>query len=341
MNHGYLAAYDGSEQATGRGAGLEDEKDATNKKRSSNRMTPYMQMTYYPIERRLDTAIWRALFSSSVRQARQFCVHGLVKVNGKKMPYPGYMLNPGDMFQVEPDSVMTATGAQKTRTSTRRRLDKEARAARAETRSNDPKDYEPSIAELASQTTRDAPTTAELKKHMQSLMENVEEVLNAEIKAKDKQKFRAFRQEVKKAISVWRTANPESVSTLDAQFDFLRGQMAAAAATSAPGEDSSLLGMSKEDEEKLKKAFDQLKKKAEYDATWNKRDTSKPYLTPWRPRDYMSAFAFIPRYLEVNQNICAAVYLRHPVARPGLAEVPTPFHLETSQLAFNWYLRRR
>ena len=31
------------------------------------------------------------------------------------------------------------------------------------------------------------------------------------------------------------------------------------------------------------------------------QDTSKPYATPWRPRAYMSAFAFIPRYLEVSQ----------------------------------------
>jgi len=73
----------------------------------------------------------------------------------------------------------------------------------------------------------------------------------------------------------------------------------------------------------------------------NPADTTKPYATPWRPRPYMSAFAFIPRYLEVNHNICSAVYLRHPVARPGLAEVPTPFPAETQQLAFNWYLRRR
>jgi hypothetical protein len=73
----------------------------------------------------------------------------------------------------------------------------------------------------------------------------------------------------------------------------------------------------------------------------NPADTTKPYGTPWRPRPYMSAFAFIPRYLEVNHNICSAVYLRHPVARPGLSEVPTPFPAETQQLAFNWYLRRR
>jgi ribosomal protein S4 len=89
MDHKYLARYDGSEQAAGRGAGIE----AAEKSRTPP-MTPYMQMTYYPIERRLDTAIFRALFASSVRQARQFCVHGLVKVNGKKVR----ISNPGIYF---------------------------------------------------------------------------------------------------------------------------------------------------------------------------------------------------------------------------------------------------
>ncbi|KAI6879922.1 hypothetical protein KC355_g22194, partial [Hortaea werneckii] len=67
-------------------------------------------------------------------------------------------------------------------------------------------------------------------------------------------------------------------------------------------------------------------------ARQNPVDPTKPYATPWKPRDFMSAFAFIPRYLEVNQKICSAVYLRHPVARPGLAEVPTPFSHETMAL---------
>ena len=73
----------------------------------------------------------------------------------------------------------------------------------------------------------------------------------------------------------------------------------------------------------------------------NPINLTKPYPTPWMPRNYMSAFSFIPRYLEVNQNICAAVYLRHPVARPGLAEVPTPYPESVHSTAFNWYLRRR
>ncbi|KAF2870792.1 hypothetical protein BDV95DRAFT_495812 [Massariosphaeria phaeospora] len=345
MDHKYLARYDGSEQAAGRGAGV----DANEDKRAPL-ATPYMQMAYFPIERRLDTAIFRSLFASSVRQARQFCVHGLVRVNGKKMPYPGYMLNPGDMFQVEPSSVMFATGARKTRTSTGRRIAKEKATERGTALSQTGQTPPPPTQALPQQPIREEPTPTELKKHLQSLMHDVEDVLIADVKAKDKQKFRAFRQTVRKAISLWRTANPETISTLDTQLAFLKTQVAkaSAAAASTPSSPSSTSDddpagplMSPDDQEKLKSAFEKLRFESQHASAWNAKDARLPYATPWRPRDYMAAFAFIPRYLEVNQNICAAVYLRHPVARPGLAEVPTPFHQETGQLAFNWYLRRR
>lgn len=80
MDHRYLAAYDGSEQAQGRGSGREVPYQS-----KSLPVTPYMQMAYAPMERRLDTAIFRALFASSARQARQFVIHGAVMVNGKKV----------------------------------------------------------------------------------------------------------------------------------------------------------------------------------------------------------------------------------------------------------------
>ncbi|KAH7371151.1 hypothetical protein BKA66DRAFT_470250 [Pyrenochaeta sp. MPI-SDFR-AT-0127] len=342
MDHRYLARHDGSEQAAGRGAGAD-----TQDKARTPPMTPYMQMAYYPLERRLDTAIFRAMFASSVRQARQFVVHGLVKVNGKKMPYPGYALNPGDMFQVEPSSVMFATGAPKSRSSTARRVAKEKGAARAEAREQSggqtPRQSKSDAA--VSQSTREEPSPAELKKHLQDLMVQVDDVLAEDVKAKDKQKFRAFRQSVRKAISLWRSANPETISTLDTQFDFLKTQIAERAAAATPSSknatDATETLISEADQARLRSAFEKLRLETEHTSAWNKRNAAAPYATPWRPRDYMSAFAFIPRYLEVNQNICAAVYLRHPVARQGLAEVPTPFHIETGQLAFNWYLRNR
>lgn len=113
--------------------------------------------------------------------------------------------------------------------------------------------------------------------------------------------------------------------------------------------EKGLEGLSEEQKTKAKQIMgdaqlsrDEIRKLArllQYDEE-NPIDDSKPYATPWRPRPYMSAFAFIPRYLEVNPNICAAVYLRHPVARKGMAEVPTPFSYLTSQLTHNWYLER-
>jgi ribosomal protein S4 len=358
MDHRYLARHDGSEQAAGRGMGA----DAKERVRTPP-MTPYMQMAYYPLERRLDTAIFRSLFASSVRQARQFVVHGLVKVNGKKvspnvtcygmlqlttrkMVYPGYALNPGDMFQVEPSSVMFATGAPKTQSGVARRIVRERAAQRAEEREQNggqtPK--QPKTTDTAlTQPTREEPTPAELKKQLQDLMEQVDGVLAEDVGAKDKQKFRALRQSIRKAISLWRTANPETISTLDTQFDFIKNQIAERSAPSSLRDSATPAEplISEEDQARLRSAFDKLRLETEHTSAWNKRNARAPYATPWRPRDYMSAFAFIPRYLEVNQNICAAVYLRHPVARQGLAEVPTPFHIETGQLAFNWYLRNR
>ena len=89
MDYKLLARTDGSEEAQGRGSGLsiikkKDDSEASAREKPPQR-TPYMHMTYFPTERRLDTAVWRALFASSARQARQFVVHGSVKVNGKKV----------------------------------------------------------------------------------------------------------------------------------------------------------------------------------------------------------------------------------------------------------------
>ena len=85
MNPEQLAENDGAEQAAGRGSGLQL-ADPTVRRGTPSRRTvlkpPYMQMVYPATERRLDTAVFRALFASSTRQARMFVLHGHVKVNG-------------------------------------------------------------------------------------------------------------------------------------------------------------------------------------------------------------------------------------------------------------------
>ena len=78
MDPAYLARNDGSNESAGRGSGLELRHE-----KKPVEHTPHMLMTFAPLERRLDVAIFRALFASSARQARQFVVHGAVKVNGQ------------------------------------------------------------------------------------------------------------------------------------------------------------------------------------------------------------------------------------------------------------------
>ncbi|MCJ1393910.1 mitochondrial 37S ribosomal protein nam9 [Xylographa bjoerkii] len=351
MNHEYLARTDGSEQALGRGSGLEMRPDPDRKLRGLAR-TPYMNMVYAPTERRLDTAIFRALFASSTRQARQFVVHGYVKVNGKKMIYPGYQLNPGDMFQVEPERVLFATGAPKDRNE--RRAGRKLRAL-AKSSSADIPEKEPEIQAVPEDAEEQVPQDP--KGVLTSLLTQAKSILNTtdDLSGKKKRALRAFSKEVKRTLSR-KTTDTTITDSLDAQLLELTSRLnisetstkpttpttptATTATTETNGSpdakpriDGSTIVLPSDERRMLREALAEARE--------NPIDPSKAYATPWRPREYMSAFAFVPRYLEVHHKICSAVYLRHPVARPGLGEVPTPFPAEVNGLAFNWYLRRR
>lgn len=90
MDPAYMARHDGSEQAAGRGSGLEvapgtNPSDIIRNRGNRDEPTPYMQMAFAAQERRLDIAVFRAMFASSARQARQFVLHGAVTVNGKRV----------------------------------------------------------------------------------------------------------------------------------------------------------------------------------------------------------------------------------------------------------------
>ncbi|KAK5106424.1 hypothetical protein LTS08_000543 [Lithohypha guttulata] len=371
MDPTYMARNDGTIESSGRGSGLKDEDDFRGEiRKRMDKTIPYMNMTFAPLERRLDTAIFRALFASSTRQARQFVVHGAVKVNGKKMQYPGYLLNPGDMFQVEPQRVMFATGAPKVTKKSAATTDADSGEPLDEAESK-PVEEEPAEEE---EDDDDVDIEREPRELLKDLMSQAKSILSherAKIGAKKKQDLRAFTKAVKRMLSR-STSSSVLTDSLEAQFEEIKNQLRiqkqqqksgqaaadrAKAANESPdaplakaqvdaeaadpvtpdekaiAEDKDANYLSDEDLKQLQLAF---KSSSE-----NPIDPRKPYATPWTPRDYMSAFAFIPRYLEVNQNICAAVYLRHPVVRPGLAEVPTPYGPDVNGTAFTWYLRRR
>lgn len=284
------------------------------------------------------------------------------------MRYPGYLLNPGDLFQVDPERVMFATGAPKTKFERR-----ETRVLRQKEEKKDEEEGEgeseeakPEATEVKEDKEEDARDT------LKALMAQAKIIMSKDkdvLPAKRKQELRGFQKAVRRVLSRSQTSSVLTDS-LEAQFSELTLLLKAKRAEKKP-KDSKKESKDSEKEEttdvaaesevsgKLSEAFQAAAEGGEVDTSElddeefevlkraltqmrdNPIDHSKPYATPWRPRDYMSAFAFIPRYLEVNQNICAAVYLRHPVARPGSAEVPTPFGESVSTPAFGWYLRRR
>jgi len=268
------------------------------------------------------------------------------------------------MFQVDPDRVMFATGAPKDareRRATRRmrKKVKEAKKGAVETSEGGEKVTgeeisEPTPAASEAEEVDDIDSKRKSSKvDLKGILQKAKSILADKDKiggpsAKRKQELRAFTATVRNAIGQINRKSAQSlestVSSLDDELSTLLSSLSvsksskpADATPKTPSDSPSSLpqteSISEEDSEALREAL--------IEARDNPIDPTKPYATPWRPRPYMSAFAFIPRYLEVNQNICAAVYLRHPVARPGLAEVPTPFKEETNQLAFTWYLRRR
>jgi small subunit ribosomal protein S4 len=60
------------------------------------------------LERRLDAAVFRAKFVSTMFAARQFINHGHVKVNGRKVNIASYQLKVGDVIEVKDASKQLA-----------------------------------------------------------------------------------------------------------------------------------------------------------------------------------------------------------------------------------------
>lgn len=81
--------------------------------RENQEVTPFALQTYAALEKRLDIALFRAMFASSPRQAAQFIKYGKVKVNGITIKHPGYTLKAGDVFSCDPERVLQATGRSK------------------------------------------------------------------------------------------------------------------------------------------------------------------------------------------------------------------------------------
>jgi len=56
------------------------------------------------LERRLDTVIYRMGFARTIMQARQFVNHGHIKVNGRKVDIPSFLVKQGDVVEIKEKS---------------------------------------------------------------------------------------------------------------------------------------------------------------------------------------------------------------------------------------------
>ena len=53
------------------------------------------------LERRLDAVVYRAKFVATVFAARQFINHGHIRVNGRRVNIPSYLVRPNDIVEVK------------------------------------------------------------------------------------------------------------------------------------------------------------------------------------------------------------------------------------------------
>jgi len=56
------------------------------------------------LERRLDNVVYRLRFAASRNQSRQIVLHGHVRVNGKKVNVPSYLVRPEDTIEINETS---------------------------------------------------------------------------------------------------------------------------------------------------------------------------------------------------------------------------------------------
>jgi small subunit ribosomal protein S4 len=53
------------------------------------------------LERRLDNVVYRLRFAVSRSQARQIVLHGHIRINGKRVNIPSYMVRPEDVIEID------------------------------------------------------------------------------------------------------------------------------------------------------------------------------------------------------------------------------------------------
>lgn len=56
----------------------------------------------------------------------------------------------------------------------------------------------------------------------------------------------------------------------------------------------------------------------------------------FRLPDYAQTQIFVPAYILPSYLTCSAVYVRHPTARPGYSEIPSPYNADGQLMSLSW-----
>ncbi|KAK8869589.1 hypothetical protein IAR55_000156 [Kwoniella newhampshirensis] len=212
-----------------RGGGRSGEEKRQKKKEKDSK-APIGTMLFADVERRLDVLIFRACFAQSVWEARRYVVQGHVKLNGQVVKNPNVMLEPGDMFTVDPQTIVMLRAAQSKPAPTSE--SESAAAAEESTETSGSEQVDSETSSSASSTPTPTPT---------------------------------------------------------------------------PGPSSS-----------------------------GPTPSSHFHLPP-----YAQPHLFVPAYLLPSFLTCSAVYVRHPTARPGYSEIPSPYDAGGELMSLGWeYFKR-
>ncbi|SCV02882.1 LAME_0H05974g1_1 [Lachancea meyersii CBS 8951] len=395
--------------------------DASLKGRETQQ-TPILLQTFGVLEKRLDIAIFRAMFASSVRQARQFILHNNVFVNGIKISQPSYTLKPGDVFFVKPEKVLQALGAKKPSLAESLKIDKRQIAIwnrYVKALKENPREKWAEKQEQYRQMDDSNPKKQEWLEFVRNYNKTLDAQMESEIKTQTKEAI--FAKIMSKGSA---SAEPGAQDFLSQFYDdaalaakalecFQELQISKSVPESASAmsleqladHSKTLINLSEEkkkamsdgakkslraaknlcsemltSQDKVIRKLYEGKKGSEqtlaipYDPQWaqkvsghkpinvselaedesraaaainlpwqkgvyGRKDPSKPYFTPWKPRPFLSPFAILPHHIEISFKTCHAVYLRDPVARPGQSEVISPFGLPVHERAYMYYVR--
>ncbi|KIY62150.1 alpha-L RNA-binding motif-containing protein [Cylindrobasidium torrendii FP15055 ss-10] len=286
-------------------------------------LAPVGSLMFSELERRIDVFVFRCCFAHSIYEARRLVIHGHVLLNGKTHSNANTRLTPGDMISVLPSAIRyfkpptdenftdVLAAMSEYQRGERRKEQQKAHAA---------------VTDAETQTERERRRTHRKEREEIAMAHALEQ-------AKDEAE-RALIAEGKLVpndlMATLRTLQDEDARWEARMYNKLSPEERAA-------KEAKELGL---DDQEAKPTFP-LAEETEAEIALAAQTKAEKALqdgarTPFYLPDFASPWLFIPAYIEVNFATCSAVYVRHPTARPGYSEIPTPYDAAGDVIRFAW-----